>query len=242
MRWMFAVLGIVVTLVAGLVPPTEAQPIGQSPAVVALHAGAHTGKGWKPCEDGIDLRPCGDYVTSFPVGYGADVYVVVARADSALGISGLSCGIDYGSPGVQSDGAGVDLFGYALCSDLEVPASPDADSTHAWPTSGGGNLFLWEPAGNCRRNVVAPYGVQAIACAVYVYTYGAGQLAITPNPAGANGPEFQVTDCVGPTAWDLEWPSHAGVVGFDMDGYNPCTALGVPVEATTWGRLKSQYR
>ncbi len=240
MRWTIMALGIVTVLVVWLVPPAAAQPAGQSQAVVALHTFSggdfgHWCKYWNYDE------PCSEFTTTWPLEAGTRIYVIVARADSALGVSGISLGVTYQTPGGSTDGVGVDVFGYVTCADYEFREGGDGSPDQIFPASGGGNRLFWEPTTNCQRHVVSPYGVETLACVIYVYAYGPDQFAVIPNPAGANGPEFQVVDCVGPTAWDLEWPSHAGVVGFGMDGYNPCIALGVPVEATTWGRLKSQY-
>jgi hypothetical protein len=49
---------------------------------------------------------------------------------------------------------------------------------------------------------------------------------VTQNENLLNGPELQIIDCPGPTGWDLEYPSHAGKVGFGQAGYNPCGSGG----------------
>ena len=63
---------------------------------------------------------------------------------------------------------------------------------------------------------------------------------ITPNNNLQSGiPEFQVGDCSNAVS-DLSFPIAAGAAGFGgTEGYNPC--LAVPVEATTWGQIKTQY-
>jgi len=212
----------------------------QQAAVVALHAQAHASK-TLDC-GGLDPSlPCGRFTTTWPVDSAADVYMVVALADPVYGVSGVSLGIRYATEGTLADGAGCDVLGYTACSDLEYTNSPDGNPAHEFPYSGGGNRFIWVRTDNCRRTEVPPYGVQAVACVFYVYAYGPDLFSVDMNRNLATGAEFQVVDCPGPSISDLEWPSHAGVIGFGQEGYNPCVA-SLPVVNTTWGRLKNQYQ
>ncbi len=221
--------GVLLTLallVAVAVPPAAGQAGGQSQAVVALHI-APSADFSNRCTWWYPDQPCGDFTTSWPLGAGAMVYMIVARADSALGVSGLSCGVRYQSPGTVTDGVGVDVFGYTFCSDFQFPQSADGNPNHLFPYSGGGNRFIWDSTANCRRHVVAPYGVETIACAFYVYAYSPDEFRVTPNETGAGPPEFQVLDCDGAMASELAFPGSAGMIGFDRAGFNPCTdALG----------------
>jgi hypothetical protein len=224
--------------------PALAVDNGQSRAVVVLHAQAHNTKapdGNPLCEDLDPNLPCGEYTTTWPVGVPADVYLVVAKGDSALGVSVVSFGIQYGATyGVRQDGQGVDVFGYTSCSDLEYPTGELPEPV--FPAAGAGNVLVWERDTDCQRNVVSTEGVQTVACVLYVYAHGQDKLIVDMNRTLYTGREFLVADCTGPyTVSDMPWPSHAGIVGFGEPGYNPCTALGVPVVRTSWGELKSQH-
>jgi len=218
---------------------------GQSRAVVVLHAQAHNTKapGGNPlCSDLDPSLPCSEYTTTWPVGVPADVYLVVARGDSALGISGVNLGIYYRDEGAQADGVGCDVFGYTLCADLEYTNGLDLnDPETEFPASGGGARIIWRRNTNCQRNVVTPDGVQAVACAFYVYAYSPDAFVVDMDRNCFTCPEFQVIDCVGPNLSDMPFPAHAGEVGFGTSGYNPCTAPGVPAIRASWGELKTQY-
>jgi len=216
---------------------------GQEQAVVAVHAQAHDAKGLGCDVLNPDL-PCGEFVTTWPVGEAADVFFVVARADSALGISGASLGVDYGNtPGARADGVGCDVLGYVSCADLEYTVGIDLyDLSTEFPAAGGGARLIWIRQTNCQRHVVGTWGVQVPLCAFYVYAYSLDRFEVGMNIYLQTGPELQVVDCSVALS-DLPFPSHAGYVDFGFGtGYNPCLALGpVPTERTSWGRLKSQY-
>ncbi len=202
----------------------------QDNAVVALHDKAPAKKATNTCaiippatapEDPNTLGlACSDYsVDNAPVFENRSVYVVVARADNTAGIAGVSCG-------VAVTGA-VGVFGWTLCADLDFPNG-------GWPGSGGGDRITWASVVNCQDTVLGTDGVHAVAGAFYVYAYGSGTIAITPNNAI---PEFKVADC---SAAESEVSSGGGVVGFGSElGFNPCALPPVPVEQTTWGSIKS---
>jgi hypothetical protein len=216
----------ILVLAAFLLPAAAlAQYNSQSGAVVALHIQPHTTKGLS-CDNLSSSLPCSDYTTEWPVQEPADVYLVVAKARADLGVSGVSCGIDYGAPGSMVDGVGCDVFGYTICCDLEYPSSPDENVAHEWPASGGGNRMIWVRTSNCQRNEIGTDGVHAVACAFYVYAYGASDFAVTRNDT-QNPPEFQVVDCPGPALSDLSFPAAAGMIGFGSPGYNPCSGGGI---------------
>jgi hypothetical protein len=214
----------------------------QSQSVVAVHVQGHDTKGVGCTGLDPDL-PCGRFTTNWPVLSGAHVYLVVALADPAYGVSGVSLGVDYGNtPGVEVDHQGCDVFGYVSCADLEYTNGIDPSNTSTeFPASGGGNRLIWVRTNNCQTHVVPPYGVQVVACAFYVYAYGPDTFRVDMNRNLVNGPEFQIVDCPGPSLSDMPYPEHAGYVGFGEDpGYNPCPAA-VPTVRTTWGKLKDQY-
>jgi hypothetical protein len=245
MRHWLMTLGTVAAIVAAVcfvfINPAFAQlNNGQEESVVAAHAQAHNTKGIS-CSNWDPNMSCIDFVTAWPIQSGADVYFIVANADSALGVSGVSLGVDYGdTPGVTQDGVGCDVFGYTFCSDLEY-TNGVGDVTTEFPAAGGGNRLIWVRTTNCQRHVVYPYKVEAVACVFYVYAYGPDQFIVDMNRNLYTGAEFQMVDCPGPALSDMAWPSRAGVVEFGGGpGYNPCSII-VPVENTTWGKLKSQY-
>jgi len=246
MKRVLMTMGMAVAILAvasfAFTVPTFAQlNNGQQQSYVAAHAQAHNTKGLQ-CGGWNPDMPCDQFTKTWPVGSGADVYFIIANADSALGISGVSLGVDYGNtPGVQQDGQGCDVFGYTACSDLEYTNGIDMnDVSTEFPSAGGGNRLIWVRTTNCQRHVVNPWHVEAVACAFYVYAYGPDQFIVDMNRNLQTGPEFEMVDCPGPALSDMPWPSHAGVVGFGTDGYNPCTDI-VPTQNTTWGKLKKQY-
>jgi hypothetical protein len=216
---------------------------GQEQSVVVAHAQPHNTKGIS-CGDWNPDMSCLDFTTAWPIQSGADVYFIVANADSVLGVSGVSLGVDYGNtPGVQTDGQGCDVFGYAFCSDLQYTNGiSDTDVTTEFPSAGGGNRLIWVRTTNCQRHVVYPFKVEAVACVFYVYAYGPDHFIVDMNRNLYTGPEFQIVDCPGPALSDMPWPTHAGYVDFGGgSGYNPCYPGG-PVEGSTWGKLKTQYK
>ena len=148
------------------------------------------------------------------------VYVVVAKGDPVDGVSSASFGIATESSM---------FLEWSLCADSE-------SSGANWPGNGSGNRVTWD-TNNCQRTVLNPDGVHAVAGTMYVYTYGANYLEITPNNS-VNPPEFEITDCTGGTAPIVA----GGRMGFgDEPGYNPCTS-GVPVEPSRWGQIKALFR
>jgi hypothetical protein len=217
-----------VLLVVLLVTPVWAGT--QDEAVIALHAKPHADKLINTCASGAAPEdpntqgiPCSDYVTQYPVLAGADVYLVVARADPAFGIAGLSCGVAYGPA--------LGMLGWTLCADLDFPNG-------GWPLNGGGNRITWDTDTNCQTQAMVTDGVHAVAGAFYVYAYGADVLQITENLNLQTGPELQVADC---SSAVTEVSHLSGAVGFDfMTGFNPCNTP-IPVEMTSWGAIKQGF-
>jgi hypothetical protein len=215
---------------------------GQEGSMVALHAQAHNTKGIQCGGINLDM-PCDQFVNTWPLGSGADVYMMIAEADSALGVSGVSLGVLYSDYDTITDGIGVDVFGYTFCSDLQYTNSPSGTAVDEFPYSGGGNRLIWVRTTNCQRHVVPPYQVQAVACVFYCYAYSPDNFIVDMNRNLQTPDEFQIVDCPGPALSDMPWPSHAGVLAFGGTGaeYNPCTDIPTPTENTTWGKLKNQY-
>jgi hypothetical protein len=232
-----AALILIVGLAAGAVPVDAGT---QPQAVVALHAKSHRPPSPETaCDVGRPTVPCREYRVTWPIESGADVYLVVARAYPGPGIAGVSCGISYNA----TLGAGVDVLGWTLCADLEFRnAGPNGE----WPASEGGNRITWVPTTNCQRTVINPDGVHAIAGAFYVYAYSMDTFLVTANKNLAGPYEFAVADCAASITYlregSLELPAAAACLVLGAPGYNPCVgATTVPVDRTTWGKLKTKY-
>jgi hypothetical protein len=209
----------------------------QDGAVITLHAKAHTSKSLTLCTTWAPTVPCSEYVSTWPLGLSSDVYLVVAKApDAALGIAGMSCGIDYN--GMASKG--VDVFGWNLCADLQFTNS---GAEGEWPAAGGGNRITWVSTTNCQTEVLGTDGVHAIGGAFYLYAYSGDVFQVTGN-MNLVIPELAVADCNASTTMLPMDGQASGSVGFGEPGCNPCVEYCgpvVPVESTTWGRVKTQY-
>jgi hypothetical protein len=219
--------------------------------VFTLHAKTHTTKGsticttWSP-NSGTPI-PCTSYVTNWPTGLNTDVYLVIARGDPVSGLAGVSCGLLYDN----AVGSGVDVFGWTLCADLEftngaATCPPDLPPCE-WPISHGGNRITWVSTTNCQRTVAGTEGVHAVAGSFYLYAYGPDVFELTENK-NLQIPELAVANCAANTDY-LPWGRIAFVTfstsGTDL-GCNPCTepdvdCTRVPVEPTTWGKLKTRF-
>jgi hypothetical protein len=198
-------------------------------AVIALHDKAKAAKAINACpsgpvpEDPVSQGiPCSQFSTDFaPIGASRDVYLMVAQGDVGVGVAGMSCGVQFGG--------GVAVFGWTLCADLEFPNG-------GWPANGGGNRITWDATTNCQTTDVAGEGVHAVAGSFYLYAYSDGLFEVTPNN-GVPVPELQVADC---SAASEDVQIAGGAVGFGaLEGFNPCGV--VPVEETSWGKIKGAY-
>ncbi len=249
---------LIVTAVAVVMAMNVPAWAGTNPnCVFTLHAKGHTTKAtticttWSP-NSGTPL-PCSNYNTSWPTKLVTDVYLVIARGDTALvpgwGLAGVSCGVYYDN----AVGSGVDVFGWTLCADLEftngnLTCPPDIPPCE-WPISGGGNRITWVMTTNCQQTIAGSDGVHAVAGAFYLYAYNPDIFYLTHN-RNLMIPELAVANCKANT--DLLPFNRAGQVAFSTDGSalgcNPCTEPDwecdppTPVEETTWGKLKTNYR
>jgi hypothetical protein len=198
----------------------------QDLAVVALHMDPHPLKGNLACDWGG--MPCSDFLTEWPVGVSADIFLVVARGAVDPGVAALSCGIEYG--------ANLGMYGFTFCaSGLQFP---NDGGNGDWPASLGGNRMTWNAVTDCQRTVYGGDGVHALAGSFYVYAYGPDLFQITENRNLQSGPEFQVGDCSNSIS-NLPLTA-AGAAGFGGTlGYNPCGV--VPTQSATWGQIKAQY-
>lgn len=167
---------------------------------------------------------------------GYSIWILVCNASDSTGIAGMEFGINY-------DGAllsGIDVDSWTMCADLEFPSDADGISTR-WPEAGSGTIITWDRFVNCQNTLsqpYVPYTVIAIAGVLNVWTYSPDQLVITPRPITGFA---KVANCAASEdRIDGLVPSHLGIGGFCLPGYNPC-GLATAVEPTTWGRVKQQY-
>lgn len=232
-RLILAATALCVVAAASAVPATAGT---QDNAVISLHVKSHAVKAIEVCttaNPNTNLVPCSQYVLTGGLSTALDAYLVVANAAAGAGIGGLSCGIEYNG----NTGEGVGVFAWTLCADLEFKNSgPDGE----WPQSHGGNRITFETTTNCQRVEIGGEGVHAVAGAFYVYAYGDDTFRVTPNRNLVN-PELAVADCAASeTQLDTTGTKSAtAAFGAATGAFNPCQ--GVPVETTTWGKIKSAY-
>ena len=212
---------VVAVLLAALSPLLSLAGTHDQP-VLALHIPVGVCKCPDVCTSGLNplnsLTPCSEYTENHEPLAGREVFLVVARGDSAAGVAHVSCGVWYSN-----------MFAtWSLCADLQV-------TTGAWPNPGGGNVISWN-SGNCQRSTIGDEGVHAVAGFFYMYAYGDALFEMTPNTAGGE-PVIVVWDCS-----DSQYVAPGASVGFgSVSGSNPCKDP-VPVRATTWGGMKRAYR
>ena len=185
-----------------------------------------------------DNLPCHQYTVQGPLGPG-QVYAVVGRAGGE-GVAAASFGVEYSG----SAGIGVDprYISWTSCTDgFEYP---NAGANGEFPASGGGLRITWL---TCQYQTISSAGVHAVIGSFYVYAYSDDVLNLMSNNNLETGPELSVADCAGvetnllnllpPILWDYL----SGSIGFGSRfGNNACFCC-LPVQTTTWGKVKSMY-
>ena len=171
----------------------------------------------------------GDLLTSY------DLYILAVEVNPLVGLGGALFGIHYD----DAPNAGLDIFGWTLCGDLEFPSiAPNP----VWPAASSVNIVTFITPANCQTSI-APGDDKATANlgSLYAYAYGDDIFTITPRTF-TPGMEFEVADCNAATT-HLPWPNNAGHVGFGIhQGHSICCEhCGTPVEPTSWSRIKSTY-
>jgi hypothetical protein len=214
--------------------------------VFALHAQAHSSPASSICttaNPNLTDPPlaCTDYTTSWPLGVGADMYLVVAHADSE-GVGGITFGITYGG---GDPGMGLKVVNWTLCATgLEFVSD-------GWPDPNTGNVIIWLLPTGCARQVIGEDGVHAVAGAFYVYAYDHDLFSIREHSKLMSEERMAISDCSGGTTvlnYDEMYLSgrlaRVGFGAFTDWSCGPCIAPCYfdPVLAATWGGIKTRYR
>lgn len=216
--------------------PAAAVPFDNAPKIL-LHVKSTTTK--NACTTYANLSDCQTAVTRGGLVTSASgpfyfVYVLVATGSyrgnglggTDLGLAGAQFGIHYDAVA----GSGVDVFTWTLCATLEFVST-------GWPDSDGGELLTWDAATACVKNEVGVAGY------FYAGAYSTDLLKITARPVDSN---MKVADCQSQEI-TLDPANDGGSASFTAggttDGCNPCLAgcSGVPVESTTWGKIKALW-
>jgi hypothetical protein len=204
-------VGIFVTLLTFL-GAASALAAGNSEAKLMLHALSITTK--NPCTRVANLpATCTGYqVGNLPL-YPPTlfVYALVVNGSRTEGMAGASFGINY-------DGAllsGVDIYGWYLCADSDLP-------TPGWPATGTGNTISFTPA-RCQTGGNTAVGGVATLGYFYCGAYTSDMMRVTTHPE-TNG--ASVTSCAGAIDYVLDSDAsctHLGALGFGTrTGINPC--------------------
>ena len=168
-----------------------------------------------------------------------NVYVIgVPKSDenTSWGLAGMEFGIDYsrGKPGSEA----LVVHSWTSCSDMEFSADN-------WPQAGTGNILTWVSPENCQTSMMVPAGYFTVSA------YAPSSMALVPNPVSAamkiancGGAEAMIENYVKPAR--VGWVSMGGGIrNSSAEGCNPllepCDATTVPVQPTTWGRVKTLY-
>lgn len=178
----------------------------------ALHyAGAHDSK-LHDCT--FTATVCGDIVVDGGPAGRYDVYILAVDVEAVAGVRyGLTVG-----------GAAMFFYGWTKCSDFEIP-SP------GWPGDAEDNAQTW----------TAEQVTNFLTIGVLdVYAYGGTTSLSTTIDSRVSKAEMCDGSQPSPICVDFTDPGSFGTVGFNStSGVNPCT--GIPVEPTSWGKLKAMY-
>jgi hypothetical protein len=183
------------------------------------------------CQEAVIQAPL-----STPDGPFYFVYVLASKGNLP-NLAGVQFGIQYqdGNPGDLLDGRGIDIFWWQSCVNFEG-VSPNP----VWPGPGSGNLLVWMDLDDhpeyCQTGDAEVFG------AFYLAAYSPDALRITARPVDGVA---KVADCSGHESEPL-YSTDLGFAAFSEDGVavgcNPCIAPcefdGVPVQTTTWSRMK----
>ncbi|HEX7878226.1 MAG TPA: hypothetical protein VF720_02385 [Candidatus Eisenbacteria bacterium] len=158
-----------------------------------------------------------------------DAYLVYLLAGEFAEIGGIEVGIQYsgGAADGAGDQAGVDVYNWTSCADLQFP-SP----TPAWPAPGSGNLMTWQST-HCQ------FPPTTVAGYFYVGAYSDDEFRLTIRPGSGQAAVATCNSVETPLP-----PDALGSVRFTSDGkqagINPCgRGTPTPVRMSTWSRIKN---
>ena len=218
-----------------VLPPPPPPPPPTPSSAVMLHI-APVGDPLTACTSGPSST--GEIVTEAVArGDGTADYFVYVLASPANwpedGLKGVQLSIDH--TGSTEPNSTLRIFEWRTCSDAEWP-----DDT--WPDSGGGNTLTWI---SCQFDQVLAVGTFLVSA------YAPSSMSIAGYPAtgvvktaNCDAAETVTQQTIG---FDrVGWVSMGGASkGLDRNGCNPmvesCVPGLVPIQPTTWGRVKSLY-
>jgi hypothetical protein len=213
-----------------------------SPPAILLHVGSAVVDSATACTQGpLDA---GSVVTSAaldPEGNRYFVYLLgvpegaISDPGAGYGVTGMQMAITYTES--PDPNRGMKVLDWTRCSDLDFRGDD-------WPSSGTSNTITWM-IDNCQRKNLVVAGVFTVVA------YDPSIMSIAPFPptglvklATCRGAEVIAENEL--SSARLGWLSWGGAaLGKDTDGCNPlagpCGSV-TPVQAGTWGKLKSLYR
>jgi hypothetical protein len=181
---------------------------------------------------------CYVYNTAAPAP-GASLVYIMAVHGNWEGFLGASFGIDYN--GRAGEGTGIDPAFTTFTPCYDGLGYFNDGGFGDFPAPRGGARVTWI---TCQDEPIV-YEVNAVIGALYVYAYSADQLKITPNNNLDSGPELAVANCLGEEIQLLEiYPPviHPYLAGWvDFGGGSGFTCFDLPVEKSTWGRVKTLF-
>jgi hypothetical protein len=164
----------------------------------------------------------------------ASVYIVALDVPTAIGLKGVTFGLDFSYNTSTYEGIYIQTFNN--CMDLAF-----ASTTPAFPADPGSGVVV--TSSTCLGTVADPSDPQGEALVVIGWLdatgyYVATPLQVTPRLYLAT-PDFQTADCTAASSNPC-YPEFAGICvfgGAPNTGYSPCVNV-VATEPTTWSRLK----
>ncbi|HEX7879116.1 MAG TPA: hypothetical protein VF720_06880, partial [Candidatus Eisenbacteria bacterium] len=186
-----------------------------------------------PCTNGrladcMDVVDRGDLAS---VGGSGPRYFVYLLAAEFNELAGIQCGISYDSnlPDGDVNQRGIDVFGWSLCANLEVPST----SGPQWPKPGSSNVITWNSTYACQLEATAVAGY------FYMAAYSPDSFQITPHSVDGLA---RVTNCA--AVHTMVSPNHLGTARFSdgaaLPGNNPCgVGQEIGIQPTTWSRIKT---
>lgn len=202
---------------------------------------------WNSTTTVADPLPCTDYTVTGPAPGPSQIYIVIGQGP-AIGISGVSFGIDFNGRAGQQNGVDPSFTSWVACADgLQFPNDGGFGD---FPAPKGGTRITWTLPASCSRQEIGGIGVHAVIGSLYVYAYAEDVVRVTPNNNLLSGAEVVIADCAGVETNLSRILAEAGIDTFAVlgrvhlggdgsQGYTPCGV--VPVADATWGKIKAMY-